>query len=259
MAECLDIDCELDIEKCLPEESKHTDEDTYELSCITLSDPEDEGRASCPNCLRPLPACWCPHLPSPRINTTTKLVVLQHPGEIKRNIRTCKMLELGLSPGCCTVYTGRKFPGTDDNLTSILRDPSTMILYPGPDSVPLTSLPPSSISNLVILDGTWDQARKLFSRNPTLQAMPKVSITLSTPSEYVVRTQPAAGCMSTLEVGVHSIAILEGRQDIVEPLLAPLIAMCNVQINHGAVGHDNKESKQQNKEYKKRKPQYRDR
>ena len=131
-----------------------------------------------------------------------------------------------------------------------------MILYPGPDSVPLSSITPSSISTLVILDGTWDQARKLFSHNPILQAMAKVSISLPTPSEYVVRTQPSAGCMSTLEVGVHSIAILEDRQEIVQPMLAPLVAMCNMQINHGAVGHDTREFKQQNKEFKKRKPQY---
>ena len=40
-------------------------------------------------------------------------------------------------------------------------------------------------------------------------------------------------------------------------MLAPLVAMCNMQINHGAVGHDTKEFKQQNREYEKRKPQYR--
>ena len=62
--------------------------------------------------------------------------------------------------------------------------------------------------------------------------------------------------MST-EVGVNSIAILEDRQEIVQPMLAPLVAMCNMQINHGAVGHDTKEFKQQNREYEKRKPQYR--
>ena len=62
-----------------------------------------------------------------------------------------------------------------------------------------------------------------------------------------------------MEDGVHSIAILEDRQEIVQPMLAPLVAMYNMQINHGAVGHNTREFKQQNKEYKKRKPQYRGR
>ena len=167
------------------------------------------------------------------------------------------MLELGLADDCCTVYSGRKFPGKDAKLGAILSDPRTRILYPGPKSVPLESQP-SDISTLVILDGTWDQARKLFSHNPALQTVPKVSLSLSAPSEYVVRTQPTAGCLSTLEAGVHSVALLENRPEIVQPLLAPLVTMCNIQINHGAVGHDSKEFKQQNREYKKRKPQYRD-
>ena len=83
---------------------------------------------------------------------------------------------------------------------------------------------------------------------------------MSTPSEYIVRTQPTSGCMSTLEAGVHSLARLEDRPEIVEPLLAPLVAMCNIQINHGAVNHDCqdvKTLKQENKDYNKRKPQFR--
>jgi len=252
MADSIDVPCEEHVEN-----SFDLDVSSELLSSMSFSDPEEEGRASCPDCLRPGPACWCPHLPNPRVVTKTKLVVLQHPGELKRNIRTCKMLELGLAPGCCTVYTGRKFPSNNTSLAKILGDPTTRILYPGPQSTPLSSLPPSSVSTLIILDGTWDQARKLFSRNPILQAVPKVSINLSTPSEYVVRTQPSAGCMSTLEVGVHSVAILEARPDIVEPMLGPLLAMCNMQVNHGAVEHDTKEFKRQNKEYQKRKPQYR--
>ena len=52
------------------------------LSSISLSDPEDEGRESCLSCLRPLTVCWCRHLPSPRINTTTKLVILQGSVEV---------------------------------------------------------------------------------------------------------------------------------------------------------------------------------
>ena len=167
------------------------------------------------------------------------------------------MLELGFLPGCCKVYVGKKFPGKHEDLKQILSDSNTMILYPGPDSVPISSVSPNFVKNLVILDGTWDQARKLFSYSPALQKLPKISLSLSTPSEYIVRTQPTSGCLSTLEVGVHSIALLENRPEIVEPLLAPLVAMCNFQINHGAVEHDSKDFKSQNKNFKKRKPQYR--
>ena len=84
-------------------------------------------------------------------------------------------------------------------------------------------------------------------------------MSLSTPSEYVVRTQPSVGCLSTLEAGAHCLALLEDRPDIIDPLLAPLVAMCSVQINHGAVVHESRDIKtvqNNNRHYQKRKPQY---
>ena len=83
---------------------------------------------------------------------------------------------------------------------------------------------------------------------------------MSTPSEYIVRTQPSLGCISTLEAAAHSLAALEARPDIVETLVAPLVAMCNTQIRHGAVTHDSKDIKTiklENSAYEKRKPQFR--
>ena len=99
----------------------------------------------------------------------------------------------------------------------------------------------------------------MYNSSPCLQRLRKVSLTVTAPSEYVVRTQPRVGCLSTLEAGAHSLAILEDRPEIVQPLLAPLVAMCNVQINHGAVLHHSKDIKtvqSMNRQYQKRKPQF---
>ena len=100
----------------------------------------------------------------------------------------------------------------------------------------------------------------IFSQNPSLQQLRKVHVSVAAPSEYIVRTQPAAGCLSTLEAAAHSLAVLEARPDIVEPLVAPLVAMCNIQIRHGAVAHESRDIKTtrlENSQYQKRKPQFR--
>ena len=103
-----------------------TDSGSEFLADLSLSDSEaDSSRADCGECLRPVTVCWCPHLPSPRLEVATKIIVLQHPGELKRNIRTCRMLELGLAPDCVTVRTARKFPGKDEDLARVLEDPGT--------------------------------------------------------------------------------------------------------------------------------------
>ena len=138
-----------------------TDEGDF-FSELTLSDEESNRREECEACLRPVTACWCSHVPSPRVRTRTRVVVLQHPGEEKRNIRTCRMLELGLAEDCVKVVRGRKFPGKDTCLAATLTDQGTCLLYPGPDSTPLDTCDPASVNTLVILDGTWDQARKLY-------------------------------------------------------------------------------------------------
>ena len=195
--------------------------DSEFLSALTLSEPgkypcwreprldcpvvitEEEQREDCGACLRPVTVCWCPYLPRPRVSVRTRLVVLQHPAETRRNIRTCRMLELGLAPHCISVRPARKFPGTDQEVAELLSASATRLLYPGPDSEPLDQVEAATVETLVLLDGTWEQARKIYSRNPAVQALRKVSLSVSTPSQYIVRTQPNSACMSTLEVSSH--------------------------------------------------------
>jgi DTW domain-containing protein YfiP len=46
---------------------------------------------------------------------------------------------------------------------------------------------------LVVIDGTWREAKKMFLRSPALQRLPAIHLDLTKidrKSEYVVRTQP---------------------------------------------------------------------
>ena len=86
----------------------------------------------------------------------------------------------------------------------------------------------------IVLDGTWDEARKLLARNPSLQRLKKASLSpgqRDQRSRYVVRTQPADACLSTVESVAEALAAVEegwsGEQ--VDALCAPLDAMCNIQ------------------------------
>jgi len=67
-----------------------------------------------------------------------------------------------------------------------------------------------------------------------------------------------SGCLSTLETGAHTVARLEHTMEILEPLLQPLRAMCNIQIHRGRRTGEAETFLQENRDYVKRKPQYRD-
>ncbi|KAK2710192.1 hypothetical protein QYM36_013759 [Artemia franciscana] len=59
-------------------------------------------------------------------------------------------------------------------------------------------------------------------------------------SEYVIRTQPSASCLSSVETAAIALSVLENDDSIKAKLLAPLRTLCDFQLNHGAVVHDNK-------------------
>lgn len=202
-------------------------------------------REVCQDCERPKRVCVCAFLPSQPIELRTRMVILQHPDEKKRAIRTGKLLQLSLSAQSCQVFEGKKFPGRHDDLRPILEDPGTVLLYPGKNSRELREdfAPDPEISNIILLDGTWDQAKKMFLRNPALQKLKQIMLRVSGVSVYSVRTQPTDGCLSTLESAVHSAAIIEGRKEIMEPLLRPLLALCDIQHEHGALKHDSHQHK----------------
>ena len=98
------------------------------------------GRKHCQDCYRPCEVCWCRHLPRPPIPCRTKVIVLQHPRESRRAIRTCRMLELGLSPGSCLVFEGTSFSCENSSVSSLINQPNTFLLYPGKEAICLENL-----------------------------------------------------------------------------------------------------------------------
>jgi DTW domain-containing protein YfiP len=201
---------------------------------------------------RPRRVCWCAFVADPPIAVASRVLILQHPAEARRAIRTALMAVRGVAGGRCRVVAGRKFHDArqvwdGETLGDVFARDTTYLLYPGPGAVDVAALDPSrGPYTLVVLDGTWDEAKKLFSRNPALRRLSRAALAPEARSSYVVRTQPADLCLSTVETVAQALAALEGRPEIVDALLAPLHALCNVQINHGAVGHDSKEFKGQN-------------
>ncbi|XP_069481659.1 tRNA-uridine aminocarboxypropyltransferase 2 [Ambystoma mexicanum] len=202
-------------------------------------------RPECPRCSRPQKVCLCPFLPVHPLSVSTCLYIVQHPAEESRVLRTVPLLAACLPQDKCKVFVGRRF--TEDRypeLAAVCRSPGTLILYPGSeadnleDTSSLTSVYPSSI---IIIDGTWSQAKDIFYKNSIFRLPKQVQLKTTLSSQYVIRTQPTNTCLSTLECAAVALAIMEKNDGIQEIILRPLQALCSFQIQHGAQVHHSKE------------------
>jgi DTW domain-containing protein YfiP len=161
-------------------------------------------RAVCPRCERPAPTCLCETLPAP-LAVGIELVILQHPAEAGHAKNTAAFLTLGLRPAAA-LLRGEVFEPA-------LARPGTVLLYPGEGRAPA----PAPVQRLILLDGSWRQSRRLLAANPWLAALPRLALP-QTPGRYALRRAHRPGQLSTLEAGLHALALLEGGPERFAPL-----------------------------------------
>jgi len=180
-------------------------------------------RVVCQRCRRPTVVCYCAYIPT--LPTRTKIVLLQHPRERRMGIGTAHMAHLALPNSILRVaYDFAR----DPVVHAILTEPSSSlvaVLFPGPEARDVATLPPEQPLTLIVIDGTWSQARSLLRSNPALAALPRVAFAPRKPSDYRIRRQPADLCVSTIEALAEVLSIVEPAGLSFERLLDPFHAM----------------------------------
>lgn len=139
-----------------------------------------------------------------------------------RSLATVPLLTQCLEPSQCYVIRGKRFDvGRNKVLDLALSSPDSILLFPGDKALELSALSRCAIGDcdgaaVIVIDGTWSQARTIFKYNKALHSVRQVRLTGSQKSEYSIRTQPTRGSLSTLESVAHILAWLEVDPDIVE-------------------------------------------
>ena len=186
-----------------------------------------EPRAVCARCRRPTVVCYCAALP--RLETKTRVVILQHPRERDMPIGTARMASLCLSDA--QLHVGVRW-GEHPALARAISDPArpAILLYPGEGAKDILAEPPAGPVTLVVVDGTWSQAKTVVRDNPILHALPRYAFNAPEPSNYRIRKEPRVEYVSTIEALMHVLGALEGSPARFRALLDPLNAMVDAQL-----------------------------
>ncbi|WP_085656168.1 tRNA-uridine aminocarboxypropyltransferase [Pseudomonas sp. B11(2017)] len=182
------------------------------------------SRPQCPRCLRPRTHCLCALIP--RLDSRTRVLLLQHPSEVNHALNTARLAALGLTNA--ELIVGEVFEG----LPALLNRPGyqARLLFPADDAQPLQAYGASDEPLLLVVpDGTWRKARKLLHLNPLLAALPRVTLADGGVSRYRLRKAPGPGALSTVEAIVQALRTLEAPASF-EPLLKPFEALIEGQI-----------------------------
>ncbi len=179
--------------------------------------PEDlSGR--CPGCYLPTALCLCAEVP--RVETRTDFLVIRHNKEAHKSTNTARLAALALTRCRILTYGAPGLPPFD---VSVLTAPGTWLLFPDAQPPPPGTPPPE---RLVVLDGNWTQARRMYQRLPELRRLPGLALPPPAANTRRLRRSPHPYGMSTVEAIAGAIAVLEG-----EALARPLLELHELMID----------------------------
>lgn len=179
------------------------------LALVTspLAEPglSNQSRAHCYRCDKPSVACLCARIP--RVQNRTPIVIVQHRRESRHALGTVRIADLGLAERKILIVPAHA--RSDASIPSWLPK-NAGLLYPGSDAADLATLAPDERPRaLVVIDGTWHQARALFRDHAWLRELPRYRLSPAEPSRYRLRREPAPHCVSTIEAIVQALGVLE--------------------------------------------------
>jgi DTW domain-containing protein YfiP len=190
-----------------------------------------EAIPDCPSCTKPLPLCICDSIEP--IESRISLLILQHPQEQDRALGTARLTALHFKNAVLKI--GLSWPSLSKALGRQVTDPSRWaVLYLGSAKVADLDTDRAvvainrkgevednqrailkDIEGIVLLDGTWSQAKALWWRNAWMLKCQRVILGPTKPSLYgKLRREPRSDGLSTIEAAAMLLAALEKRPDI---------------------------------------------
>ncbi len=191
----------------------------------------------CPICQKAAPLCVCSGVVA--LDTRLQVVIVQHPQEQDKALGTARLtaahfnkaeVKVGLSWPSLAKLLGRPADASRwgvlylGSLKAVDLDPlADVVVLNGkataahPDQAAILT----GLEGVIVLDGTWSQAKALWWRNAWLLKCQRIILNPSSPSRYgKLRYEPRRDSLSTLEAVALLMSRLENRPEIGDNLTA---------------------------------------
>jgi len=206
----------------------------YSGPMTEIDDSPEAAPTDCARCGKPAALCVCDA--ATPLDNRIRLLILQHPQEQDRELGTARLTLLHLKHALLKI--GLSWPSLAKALGREVDPKRWAVLYLG--SAGAATLPRereivlldtkgapieeqdralAGIEGVIVLDGSWSQAKTLWWRNPWVLKCRRLALNPKQPSRYgKLRREPRREGLATLEAAALALARL-GRQPEIETAL----------------------------------------
>lgn len=169
----------------------------------------DVGHERCGRCLFQQRVCLCASIPV--VETATRVVIVRHHLERHRSSNSGRLAHLALPNSEIVDHGGHLGPAVLPPLDG------AWLVYPAGEPVLTAPTPPPR--QLVFLDASWSQARRMYRKLGALRGLPILRLPDAPMPAARLRESPEAGYVSTIEAIARALRLCEGEH-VATPLEA---------------------------------------
>lgn len=168
----------------------------------------------CDACLLPIPQCICVY--KPELGTDVAVLILMYKGEYFKPTNTGRLIADVVKENYAFLWH-RTEPAAD--MLAVINNPAyqPVVVFPHEyaNEIHRIDKPPVAGEKkllFIFLDGTWREAKKMFSKSDFLSNLPVLGVNLEGSSDYLLRESSHMFQHCTAEVGVHILEMAKEKE-----------------------------------------------
>jgi len=131
-----------------------------------------------------------------------RIILLTHSREVSKKTNTGKLVQK-IIPNTKTIIWQRTEP--DETLLNLLSTERLALVYPTEEKTPVNHI--CDFENFLLIDGTWQEARKIYNRSAYLHNLPHIQLTPQNNSNYNLRRNQIADGLCTAECVIELLKV----------------------------------------------------